>query len=350
MPRFDFARLLWFVLLMGAFLVLGSEHSEAKEALASWYGPGFEGHPTANGEPYNPNGYTTAHKTLPFGTNLMVSYKGHSVPVRVNDRGPFTDGRELDLSQAAARDLGLIPVGVDYVEYDILGSPAPNSWPGAAQQPGPTQGAAQQPVPSQGATQQTNPSQGVAQQPNLAQGAAQQPEITQGATLQPDISQGVAQQPDLAQGAAQQPDFSQGAALRSDNNPGGYPAVQDGAGNGTYVVQPGDTLSQIAAGLGVTTDYLASRNGITDPNLIYSGQPLYYLVGNGEHETTGDMAMYGLVGDNAAVDEGAMQTGEGAIVTAPAPQNPEIWAPDQVVVPYGAGSGGGGYVLPATGA
>lgn len=343
MPRFDFTRLLWFVLLIGVFLAFGSEHSaEAKVGLASWYGPGFEGRPTASGEPYNPKGYTTAHKTLPFGTNLIVGYKGRSVPVRVNDRGPFTDGRELDLSQAAARDLGLIPVGVDYVNYDIVGSPRPNSWPGAAQQPGPAQGAAQ-PVPSQEATQLPNPSQRIVQQPDLSQGAAQQ-----GATLQPDISQGVVQ-PDLAQGAAQPPDLSQGAALQS-NDLVGYPAVQEGAGgNGTYVVQPGDTLSQIAADLGVTVDYLASQNGITDPNLIYSGQPLHYLAVSGEQGTADDGAIHGLIGDNAAVHEGTMQAGKGAIVTSPASSNPETWGPNGAAVPYGPPISDERYVLPATG-
>ena len=342
MPRLDFARLLWLVLLMGTFLVVGSEHSEAKEGLASWYGPGFEGRLTASGEPYNPNGYTTAHKTLPLGTGLIVSYKGRSVPVKVNDRGPFTDGRELDLSQAAARDLGLIPVGVDYVEYDISGSPGPNSWPGAVQQPGLAQGAVQQPVPSQGTTQQTSPSQ-----------VAQQPETTQGAAQQPDTSQEGAQQPDLSQETALQPDLSQGAVLQP-NAPGSYSPVQNEADNGTYVVQPGDTLSQIAAGLGVTTDYLATQNGITDPNIIYSGQPLHYLVGNGEQgRAADDPASPSLVGDSAGVDEGVVQTGEGAIgtdqATGPAPENPQIWAPNEAVVPYSDVIGGEGYVPPASG-
>jgi len=152
---------------------------------------------------------------------------------------------------------------------------------------------------------------------------AQQPEVTQGATPPPDLSQGVAQ-PGLAQGAAQQPVLSQqvaqeepGITQAGGNNPigypnyaGSYPTAQDGAGNGTYVVQPGDTLSQIAAGLGVTTDYLASQDGITDPNLIYSGQPLYYLVGSGDQGTADDAATHDLVGDNTVVDEGVVETGE----------------------------------------
>jgi rare lipoprotein A len=111
------SRLLWVVLLACVFLALGSGCAEAREGLASWYGPGFKGLPTASGEPYDPQGYTAAHKTLPLGTQLVVNYEGRSVGVTVNDRGPYVAGRELDLSRAAARDLGLTRVGVDYVEY-----------------------------------------------------------------------------------------------------------------------------------------------------------------------------------------------------------------------------------------
>jgi rare lipoprotein A len=111
------SRLLWIVLLACAFLALGNDRAEAREGLASWYGPGFKGLPTASGEPYDPHGYTAAHKTLPLGTDLVVNYGGRSVQVTVNDRGPYVGARELDLSRAAARDLGLTRVGVDYVEY-----------------------------------------------------------------------------------------------------------------------------------------------------------------------------------------------------------------------------------------
>jgi rare lipoprotein A len=111
------SRLLWIVLLACAFLALGNDRAEAREGLASWYGPGFKGLPTASGEPFDPRGYTAAHKTLPFGTDLVVNYGGRSVGVTVNDRGPYVGARELDLSRAAARDIGLTRVGVDYVEY-----------------------------------------------------------------------------------------------------------------------------------------------------------------------------------------------------------------------------------------
>ena len=79
--------------------------------IASWYGGKFHGRATASGERFDKNAMTAAHKTLPFGTKLRVSYNGKSVTVRVNDRGPFVRGRDLDLSEAAARKIGLIKAG-----------------------------------------------------------------------------------------------------------------------------------------------------------------------------------------------------------------------------------------------
>lgn len=76
---------------------------------ASWY---KHGKVTANGEKFNPSGLTAAHKSLPFGTKLKVTYKNKNVVVRVNDRGPFAKGRILDLSQGAARRLGITKKGV----------------------------------------------------------------------------------------------------------------------------------------------------------------------------------------------------------------------------------------------
>jgi rare lipoprotein A len=111
------SRLLWAVLLACGFLALGSGCAEAKTGLASWYGPGFEGMPTASGESYDPYGYTAAHRTLPLGTELQVSYGASSVQVTVNDRGPYVGGRDLDLSQGAADAIGLTQAGVDYVKY-----------------------------------------------------------------------------------------------------------------------------------------------------------------------------------------------------------------------------------------
>ena len=79
---------------------------------ASWYGPGFHGNLTANGETYDQWAMTAAHKTLPFGTQLRVTNvaNGQSVVVRINDRGPFIPGRDLDLSRAAAEALGFAGV------------------------------------------------------------------------------------------------------------------------------------------------------------------------------------------------------------------------------------------------
>jgi rare lipoprotein A len=116
------SQLFWIALFVCVLTVIGGERAEARVVLASWYGPGFEGLPTASGEPYNPYGYTAAHKRLPFGTQLQVYYRGRSVQVIVNDRGPYVGARKLDLSQGAASSIGLIRNGVDYVDYYIVGS------------------------------------------------------------------------------------------------------------------------------------------------------------------------------------------------------------------------------------
>lgn len=91
----------------------------AECVIASWYGT-ESGSRTANGEPFDGSGMTAAHKTLPFGTKLRVSYRGKSVVVRINDRGPYIRGRSLDLSRAAAKRLGLIPAGVGKVCIERL--------------------------------------------------------------------------------------------------------------------------------------------------------------------------------------------------------------------------------------
>ena len=87
--------------------------------LSSWYGPGFHGRTTANGERYDMHGLTAAHKTLPFGTQLRVCYRG-CVDVRINDRGPYIGARELDLSYAAAKRIGLVWPGVANVKVTYL--------------------------------------------------------------------------------------------------------------------------------------------------------------------------------------------------------------------------------------
>lgn len=85
----------------------------AREGTASWYGPGFAGRPTASGEVFDPGRLTAAHRTLPFNTHLKVTNlaNGRSVVVRINDRGPFTGRRIIDLSRAAAERIGMIGSG-----------------------------------------------------------------------------------------------------------------------------------------------------------------------------------------------------------------------------------------------
>ncbi|HEX2740811.1 MAG TPA: septal ring lytic transglycosylase RlpA family protein [Rubrobacter sp.] len=116
------SRLLLVLLFVGALVAFDNDRAEATTGLASWYGPGFEGSLTASGEVFDPYGYTAAHRTLPLGTQLTVSYAGRSVQVTVNDRGPYSGGRDLDLSQGAAEYLGLTSAGVDWVDYTVTGS------------------------------------------------------------------------------------------------------------------------------------------------------------------------------------------------------------------------------------
>lgn len=89
---------------------------------ASWYGPGFDGNHSANGEIFNRYAMTAAHPSLPFGTRVLVTNtnNGRSVVVRINDRGPFSGGRVIDLSQGAAASIGMIESGVANVQIDII--------------------------------------------------------------------------------------------------------------------------------------------------------------------------------------------------------------------------------------
>lgn len=89
---------------------------------ASWYGPGFDGNYTANGEIFNQYALTAAHPYLPFNTRVRVTNldNGRSVVVRINDRGPFIGDRILDLSRGAAQILGTVSTGVSSVRLDVL--------------------------------------------------------------------------------------------------------------------------------------------------------------------------------------------------------------------------------------
>lgn len=92
-------------------------------AVASWYGKDFHGKQTSSGEIYNMYSLTCAHKEYPFGTRLKVTHttNNKSVTCIVNDRGPFIKGRDIDLSYAAARDIGLIGPGVSTVLLEVEG-------------------------------------------------------------------------------------------------------------------------------------------------------------------------------------------------------------------------------------
>ena len=87
--------------------------------IASYYGAGFHGNLTANGERFNSYASTAAHKSLPFGTKLRVCFKSCEL-VRINDRGPFIHGRDLDLSEGTARRIGLHHQGVGQVKVTRL--------------------------------------------------------------------------------------------------------------------------------------------------------------------------------------------------------------------------------------
>lgn len=94
------------------------------EGVASWYGPRFAGRLTANGESFDPSQLTAAHRTLPFGSMVKVTFEntGKSVVVRINDRGPFHGNRVIDLSQAAAKEIGITGPGKGRVTLALLES------------------------------------------------------------------------------------------------------------------------------------------------------------------------------------------------------------------------------------
>jgi peptidoglycan lytic transglycosylase len=101
----------------------GEVRTSAHTAVASWYGQEFEGRRTASGEPFDKDALSAAHREFPFGTRLKVTNlsNGRSVIVVVNDRGPFVTGRDIDLSYAAAREIGLVGPGTGEVLIEYLG-------------------------------------------------------------------------------------------------------------------------------------------------------------------------------------------------------------------------------------
>jgi rare lipoprotein A (peptidoglycan hydrolase) len=96
------------------------------DCISSWYGDDFDGQPTANGETYDMNGLTAAHPTLPLGSIVRVTNtRNHrSTVVRINDRGPYVEGRELDVSYEVARRLGFDQRGTAKVQLELLEVPS----------------------------------------------------------------------------------------------------------------------------------------------------------------------------------------------------------------------------------
>jgi rare lipoprotein A (peptidoglycan hydrolase) len=99
---------------------ISDEDGVGKKMLASYYGRSLEGSPMANGHTFDAENYTAAHRSLPFGTKLEVSYGGESVRVAVTDRGPYVAGRDLDLSLAAAQKIGLTGQGEAPVRVRVI--------------------------------------------------------------------------------------------------------------------------------------------------------------------------------------------------------------------------------------
>lgn len=99
----------------------GGERVQQISGLAAYYDPSYHGR-TAAGEQYDPHKFTAAHRSLPFGTRLRVTDRatGRSVEVTVNDRGPFTRGRVLDLSLAAAKELHMLKRGLARVTASVV--------------------------------------------------------------------------------------------------------------------------------------------------------------------------------------------------------------------------------------
>ena len=96
--------------------------SAPEEGVASYYADEFNGRRTSNGETYDMHALTAAHRTLPFGTTVLVTntLNGKSVTVRINDRGPFKDDRVIDLSLAAATSIGMIGPGTAHVSLRVV--------------------------------------------------------------------------------------------------------------------------------------------------------------------------------------------------------------------------------------
>jgi len=110
------------ILLMLLFGMHAASAAEALEGEATYYSDSLDGNKTASGELYDKNALTAAHRSLPFGTKVRVTYlkSGQSVEVVINDRGPRAKGRIIDLSGAAAKKIGLIDAGHGKVRLEVI--------------------------------------------------------------------------------------------------------------------------------------------------------------------------------------------------------------------------------------
>ncbi|MFH1026338.1 MAG: septal ring lytic transglycosylase RlpA family protein [Nitrospirota bacterium] len=118
-----FLRVSIFCILLFSSCASYHTYPETEYVIASWYGPEFHGKPTSSGEPFDMYAYTCAHREYPFGTKLKVTHasNGRSVNCLINDRGPFVSGRDIDLSYAAAREIGLLKPGTSPVMIEYMG-------------------------------------------------------------------------------------------------------------------------------------------------------------------------------------------------------------------------------------
>lgn len=110
-------------LLFLILLLLITANLFSTPAIASWYTADKKNALTANGEIFDNNALSAAHKTLTFGSIVKVSYGDKSVQVRINDRGPYIEGRDIDLTPKAAKELGIYDIGVAQVDIEIISEP-----------------------------------------------------------------------------------------------------------------------------------------------------------------------------------------------------------------------------------
>jgi len=115
-----------YTVLGKTYHVMKTANNFEQEGISSWYGTKFHGRKTSSGEPYNMYAMTAAHKTLPLPTYVEVTHKknGKKIIVKVNDRGPFHEGRIIDLSYAAARKLGISSTGTGPVHIRVINTSA----------------------------------------------------------------------------------------------------------------------------------------------------------------------------------------------------------------------------------